>query len=75
VAQHLPGVTLLKAFNAIFATYVAADPRHGEGNQAVFVAGDDELAKAAFAQTISGMGFAPVDVGALREEGRRCRPT
>ncbi|WP_279579321.1 NAD(P)-binding domain-containing protein [Fodinicola feengrottensis] len=42
VAEQLPGVTLLKAFNAMFASYMAADPRHGEGNQAVFVAGDDE---------------------------------
>jgi hypothetical protein len=69
VAEHLPGVTLIKAFNAMFATYIAPDPRHDEGNQAVFVAGDDETAKAAFAQTISGMGFAPVDLGALREGG------
>ncbi|WP_344313719.1 NADPH-dependent F420 reductase [Fodinicola feengrottensis] len=69
VAEQLPGVTLLKAFNAMFASYMAADPRHGEGNQAVFVAGDDETAKAAFAGTVSGLGFAPVDLGALRAGG------
>jgi predicted dinucleotide-binding enzyme len=69
VAEHLPGVTLLKAFNAMFATYMAPDPRHKEGNQAVFLAGDDESAKDAFARTIERFGFAPVDLGALREGG------
>ena len=69
VAEQLPGVTLIKAFNAMFATYMAADPRHSEGNQAVFLSGDDKAAKSAFAQTLTGLGFAPIDLGALREGG------
>ncbi|KUM99407.1 NADP oxidoreductase [Streptomyces yokosukanensis] len=69
VAEQLPGVTLIKAFNAMFADYMAADPRHSEGAQAVFLAGDDEPAKSAFKRTISGLGFAPIDLGALREGG------
>ncbi|MFD7288712.1 NADPH-dependent F420 reductase [Streptomyces sp. NPDC059863] len=69
VAEQLPGVTLIKAFNAMFAGCMAADPRHSEGNQAVFLAGDDEPAKAAFQELLTGLGFAPIDLGALREGG------
>jgi predicted dinucleotide-binding enzyme len=70
VAEHLPGATVLKAFNAMFSQYIAADPHHHEGNQTVFFAGDDGAAKASFAETVGGMGFAPVDLGGLREGGK-----
>ncbi|WP_419707217.1 NADPH-dependent F420 reductase [Promicromonospora sp. NFX87] len=69
VAEQLPGVTLIKAFNAMFATFMARDPRHEEGNQAVFLAGDDEPAKLALAQVVARLRFAPVDLGGLREGG------
>ncbi|GEK01940.1 hypothetical protein TNCT1_42160 [Streptomyces sp. 1-11] len=69
VAQQLPGVTLIKAFNDMFATYMAPDPRHQDGNQVVFLAGDDESAKAPFTRLLTEFGFAPVDLGALREGG------
>lgn len=69
VAQQLPGVTLIKAFNAMFATYMAPNPRHQDGNQVVFLAGDDESAKARFTRLLTEFGFAPVDLGALREGG------
>ena len=70
VAEKLPGATVLKAFNAMFGQYVAADPRHEEGRQVVFYAGDDEVRKSQFADLLSSFGFAPVDVGGLREGGR-----
>ncbi|MGW2689995.1 NADPH-dependent F420 reductase [Streptomyces sp. NPDC001414] len=70
VAQQLPGATVIKAFNAMFSQYIAADPHHREGNQALFFAGDDADAKTAFADVVSGMGFAPIDLGGLREGGR-----
>lgn len=69
VAQQLPGATVLKGFNAMFATFMAPDPRHEEGNQVVFLAGDENEAKQAFARMVAGFGFAPVDLGALREGG------
>lgn len=69
VARQLPGVTLLKAFNAMFAKYVAAEPHHPDGDQAVFFAGDNEPSKDGFAGLLTDFGFAPVDLGGLREGG------
>jgi predicted dinucleotide-binding enzyme len=70
VARHLPGATIIKAFNAMYASYLAADPRHAEGRQVVFYAGDDSNACADFDELISRLGFAPVRVGGLRGGGR-----
>jgi predicted dinucleotide-binding enzyme len=70
VARHLPGATIIKAFNAMYASYLAADPRHPEGRQVVFYAGDDSTACADFDELISRLGFAPVRVGGLRDGGR-----
>jgi 8-hydroxy-5-deazaflavin:NADPH oxidoreductase len=70
VARHLPGATVIKAFNAMYASYLAADPRHPDGRQVVFYAGDDTTACADFDQLISGLGFAPVYVGGLRDGGK-----
>lgn len=70
VARHLPGATIIKAFNAMSASYLAADPRHADGRQVVFYAGDDNTARADFDQLISKLGFAPVYVGGLREGGK-----
>lgn len=69
VAQHFPGATVIKAFNAMFSAFIAPDPRHEEGSQVVFFAGDDTEAKAAFARWGEGLGFAPVDLGSLRDGG------
>jgi len=70
VARHLPGATIIKAFNAMSASYLAADPRHADGRQVVFYAGDDNTACADFNQLISRLGFAPVYVGDLRDGGK-----
>ena len=70
VAHHLPGATVIKAFNAMYASYLRADPRHDDGRQVVFYAGDDNTACADFDQLISGLGFAPVHVGRLRDGGK-----
>jgi predicted dinucleotide-binding enzyme len=70
VARHLAGATVVKAFNAMFAEFVAAEPRHAEGRQVVFHAGDDLEANGQFAELIGGWGFAPVYVGGLRDGGR-----
>jgi 8-hydroxy-5-deazaflavin:NADPH oxidoreductase len=70
VARHLPGATIIKAFNAMSASYLAADPRHADGRQVVFYAGDDNAACADFDQLIGRLGFAPVRVDGLRDGGR-----
>jgi 8-hydroxy-5-deazaflavin:NADPH oxidoreductase len=70
VARHLPGATVIKAFNAMFASFIKADPHHAEGTQIVFYAGDDEPAGKAFAEFVERLGFAPVSVGGLRDGGR-----
>jgi predicted dinucleotide-binding enzyme len=47
-----------------------ADPRHHDGRQVLFFAGDDEAANADFAAFGEALGFAPELVGGLREGGR-----
>jgi predicted dinucleotide-binding enzyme len=69
VASLAPGARVLKAFNTLYAAYIAPDPRHAAGQQVLFYAGDDPAAKAGFAATFGEIGFAPVDVGSLRAGG------
>jgi predicted dinucleotide-binding enzyme len=70
VAALAPGARVVKAFNTLHARYIAADPRHPEGRQLLFHAGDDTAAKATFHELAERIGFAPVDVGPLRDGGR-----
>ncbi|WP_422743429.1 NADPH-dependent F420 reductase [Mycobacterium sp. WMMD1722] len=70
VAAHAPNARVIKAFNTLHAEYIAADPRHPAGRQVLFYAGDDAAAKATFRELVDSFGFAPVDVGALRDGGR-----
>jgi predicted dinucleotide-binding enzyme len=71
VASLLPGARVVKAFNALYGQYVAADPHHEAGRQVLFLAGDDADAKATVKGLTSSFGFAPVDLGSLREGGRQ----
>jgi 8-hydroxy-5-deazaflavin:NADPH oxidoreductase len=70
VAALAPGARVIKAFNTLFAEYIAPDPRHPAGRQVLFYAGDDAAAKATFRELVDSLGFAPVDIGALRDGGR-----
>ncbi|KAA0925590.1 NADPH-dependent F420 reductase [Streptomyces apricus] len=70
VARHAPGARVIKAFNTLYARYIAPDPRHAEGRQLLFYAGDDADAKTAFHVLADEIGFAPVDAGPLRDGGR-----
>jgi predicted dinucleotide-binding enzyme len=70
VAARAPGARVIKAFNTLHAGYIAPDPRHPAGRQIVFYAGDDAAAKATFGELVENFGFAPVDIGALRDGGR-----
>ena len=70
VARHLSGATVIKAFNAMYAEYILADPRHHDGRQVLFFAGDHNAVNAEFAAFCGALGFAHVLVGGLREGGR-----
>jgi predicted dinucleotide-binding enzyme len=70
VASLLPGARVVKAFNTLYGQYIAADPRHEAGHQVLFLTGDDADAKHTVKDLTAGFGFAPVDLGGLREGGR-----
>lgn len=70
VASLLPGAHVVKAFNTLYGQYIAADPRHPAGRQVLFLAGDYADAKATVRDLTGDFGFAPVDLGSLREGGR-----
>jgi 8-hydroxy-5-deazaflavin:NADPH oxidoreductase len=70
VASLLPGARVVKAFNTLYGHYIAADPVHDAGRQLLFLAGDDPAAKAQVTDMAAAWGFAPVDLGSLREGGR-----
>ncbi len=75
VAGHLPGATVVKAFNTIGAGHLlelgrdAGDP----ARIALPVAGDDEAAKARVLELVDALGFDGVDAGTL-DESRRQEP-
>lgn len=75
ISNHLPGARLVKAFNTMYFQTLATEGKESEEDRLVlFVAGDDEDAKATVSQLIREIGFAPVDTGSLKEGGRRQQP-
>ena len=71
IVQDLaPGARLVKAFNTIFATKLHEGPRHAGARRVIFVSGDDDAAKTTVMDLIASFGFAPVDLGNLKEGGR-----
>ena len=74
VAQHLPNSRLVKAFNTMHYQTLRTEGRPSapmEERLVLFVAGDDEEAKAVVSRLIEEIGFAPVDTGSLRDGGRK----
>jgi predicted dinucleotide-binding enzyme len=69
-AALMPGARVVKAFNALYGRITAQNPRRSDGCLVVFLAGDDPSAKAAVGSFADSMGFAPVDLGRLRDGGR-----
>ena len=69
VASLAPGAHVVKAFNTLFARFIAAETRREAGRSLLFYAGDDAGAKERFAAFADGLGFAPVDVGGLHSGG------
>ncbi|MGW7292662.1 NADPH-dependent F420 reductase [Streptomyces xiamenensis] len=64
-AEAAPGVPVVKAFNTTFAATLVAGEVAGQRLD-VFLAGDDEGAKATVAELVSSGGLRPLDVGPLR---------
>jgi predicted dinucleotide-binding enzyme len=76
LAAHLPEARVVKAFNSLYWKVLRdrANPDAGDRRLVLFVAGDDEEAKAKVSALIEEIGFAPVDSGNLAEGGRRQQP-
>jgi 8-hydroxy-5-deazaflavin:NADPH oxidoreductase len=66
-AALMPGARVVKAFNTLYARVTAQNPRHPDGRLVVFLSGDDADAKATVSTFIDSLGFAPVDIGGVRE--------
>ena len=63
----MPGARVVKAFNTIHANFVAEGPHRGDGRVVAFLAGDDIDAKATVSTFVDSLGFAPIDLGGVRE--------
>lgn len=77
VLQRMPGARLVKAFNTIYYEHLANRGRKDlplEDRHAIYMAGDDKEAKEIVAALIRDIGFAPVEMGGLREGGRMQEP-
>ena len=75
--RRLPGARLVKAFNTIYYKHLAERGRPelpAEERHAIFLAGDDELAKRVVMNLIDDIGFGAVDTGSLAAGGRRQQP-
>ncbi|NML72696.1 NAD(P)-binding domain-containing protein [Rhizobium sp. S-51] len=66
IAAAVPGVTLVKGFNTLFAPLLAAGPRLGDDKVPVFLASDDAAAKQIVGDLARSIGFAVVDAGPLK---------
>jgi 8-hydroxy-5-deazaflavin:NADPH oxidoreductase len=76
LAHHLPGAHVVKAFNTMYWRLLGGRDRPRDGNErlALFVAGDDDDAKARVSALIEEIGFAAVDTGGLADGARRQQP-
>ncbi len=76
LAARLPGARVVKAFNAIYARWLAERglPAGDPGRLAIPIAGDDADSKRLVAALIDEIGFDAVDAGRLAEGGRKYQP-
>jgi predicted dinucleotide-binding enzyme len=67
VAKAAPASAhVVKAFNTLFASVLAAGGPAGDRPLDVFIAGDDAQAKASVSSFIESLGLRPLDTGDLR---------
>jgi NADPH-dependent F420 reductase len=62
---QVPGATVVKALNTVFASRYA-DPVEGGQPLDALIAGDDAAAKETVSALVATLGFRPVDAGSLR---------
>ena len=70
VQDLVPGARLVKAFNTLSPTALAAEPRTGAGRRVVFLSGDHPDANREVAALVDAAGWAAVDLGPLAVGGR-----
>lgn len=70
VAALASGARVVKALNAMFMTNFAKPPVSGGLRRVAFLSGDDRTAKETVADLLQSFGFAPIDLGSLRDGGR-----
>jgi hypothetical protein len=67
IAKAVPGAHVVKAFNTVLAQVLGQSAVLADGSQVtVFVAGEDDSAKAAVKALAESLGFAAVDAGGLK---------
>ena len=64
IQKLAPGAMVVKAFNTIFAELLPTESRKGRKVQ-VFIAGDDQTAKAKVSDLVKAAEFEPIDSGTL----------
>jgi 8-hydroxy-5-deazaflavin:NADPH oxidoreductase len=70
LARRLPDARVVKAFNTMsYDTLRTEGNRSGGDSFVLFIAGDDEEAKAVVSRLIEEIGFEPVDTGSLGTAG------
>jgi hypothetical protein len=75
VANQVPGIHLVKAFNTMYYETLRDGGRTSREDRLVlFIASDDADAKAIVSKLIEDIGFVAVDTGSLREGGRKQQP-
>ncbi|WP_424951365.1 NADPH-dependent F420 reductase [Deinococcus sp.] len=70
IAHHLPKARVVKAFNTIHSAHLESQGDTGkplDERRAIFIAGDDQEAKAVVTRLIEEIGFAAVDTGSLED--------
>ncbi|MEM9493568.1 MAG: NAD(P)-binding domain-containing protein [Myxococcota bacterium] len=77
VAGHLDGARVVKAFNTIYYIHLRDQGDLAKPlpeRRVIPLAGDDDEAKQVVAGLIEAIGFAPLDMGGLRDGGRQMEP-
>ncbi len=77
LARRVPGGRFVKAFNTMYFETLGTKGNPSaplDERLAIFVSGDDPDAKSTVARLIQDIGFAPIDLGGLREGGQRQQP-
>jgi predicted dinucleotide-binding enzyme len=71
-AERLPGATVVKAFNSVFAEDMAVGATAPDGGViALPIAADDAMAKQKVMAVVAGLGFDPIDAGGLDDSWRQ----